>query len=153
MRETREKEIDGVTFTVEQLPWKDARAVLARLQALIGPALAELAKGGGADVKSLGDLDVGVAAGALSSLAMACTDADLDFLCAKFDPSTKGAVDGGPALPLKANPVFDGHLLRMYQWIWFCCEVNYSDFLGALRSLAPRSLNSKTPSTSPSPGT
>lgn len=138
-REKQSKTIGDITFEVVPLPWKKARAVLARLQQVFGPAVAELLRSG-TSVKALGDVDTKEVAGALEKFAAGLTEAELDYFCTAFEEGASVSVAGNVALPMKAaNTVFDGQLMLMYRWLVFCCEVNFADFLGALVKLAPKS--------------
>ncbi len=149
MLTTETKTIDDLNFETTQLAVKDARAVLIRLTRVMGPALAALAGDGAA---KLGDLDHMTVANALAKFTSALSEDDLEYFCDKFGRASK--VEVGPNMIVVAGAgeqVFRGKLATMFKWLWFCIEVNYSDFIsGAGAALAPLTAP-KTVSVSTSP--
>ncbi len=146
MLETKQREIDGVTFSVEMLDGKSSRGVFVRVVKLLGPSLADLAKSG---AESILDADHTVALGALAKLTEGLTEVDLEALVDVFSRKTKIAV-GAAWVPVP-DAVFAGKLLTMFKWLAFCLEVNYSDFLGAFATTARPAAPKATESLSPSP--
>lgn len=110
MRQTKSKDINGVTYNVTQLGATAARKVLIRLARLLGA--------GAANKEPI--------AGIMSAL----NDDDIEYLCSEFGKMT--TVQMGPNTPY-LNSIFEEHFagktLDMLKWLAFCIEVNFEDFL------------------------
>lgn len=129
MRQSKAHTIDGFTYTIAQLGAKDGRKVLARvLRAVAGAAgdAAGLATGVDATEAAL----AGVA-----KLIENLSDADVDYLCDSFAPTTLFGPEGKDVqLQLKDN--FDDHFAGRYgalvKWLWAALETNYASFFASL---------------------
>lgn len=119
MLETRSKIINSNEYKVTQLPATKGSMVFVRLIRAFGPTLAALS-GEGFNL-----------AAALETLK----ENDIEALCKEF---RKYSYVNDKYLDL--NEVFDFHFagkyLEMFQWLLFCLEVNYADFLDAIKAKA-----------------
>lgn len=135
--ETKTSEpIEGVTYKVTQLPFKDARRLFMRLARIFGPSLATLAEG----VKSVDDLPL---ASMVTKAVENLSDRDLDEVSDMLAEVTQYSVDGQkwPPLLFKGDPrkpvdnrddLFGGSLTSFFRWLWFALEVQFGDFSKAL---------------------
>lgn len=134
MIEVQEKEIRGRTYRVAQLGSTLGRRTLTRLVQAIGPSLAEL-------IKSEGEgIDLASTAGAIATFSRDLKDADLEYLCSTFAKVTEVQGEDADAwLPLDKHLDlhFAGKYGAMFEWLWFCLEVNYSDFFDASSASGP----------------
>ncbi len=150
------KRIDDYGFRVDMLDLGTAEEVFVRVARGVGPSLEELARAA-VGVKSVGDLDVGKSAGALSKLLAALTVEDLRFMREAFAHVTQVQID--PTRPVWmplagiTDQIFRGKLLTMSKWLAFAFSVNFADFLKGVRVTglqSPTPLESE-PSLSASP--
>ncbi len=145
MREVKSKEINGVTFEVTQLGFKSGRAVFMRVSKLIGPSLAALAHG----APSLKTVTSEALLTALSKALMTVNDDDLEYLASQFGETTrfhKGDPSKSPFLKAdNREELFSGNLVLFFQWLMFCLEVNFSDFLAAWAGLSASAPSQDTP--------
>lgn len=137
MRETKTKEINGVTYSVSQLPPTQALDLLMDLVKMLGPALGPVFE----NVGTLGDL-----------MEREASDVKLTFLgeavrglCGGLDKNvTKNAIKALASVT-SCNPggqldrtfeafFLDRGLGDMFVWLKFALEVQFSDFLTALGS-------------------
>jgi len=113
--------IDGVTFEVTPLGFKQARVAFVRLTKALGPALAHV------------DTDAPDMAAALSALVERVGDDDLEWFADVFGETTRFSTDGSkwPYLhaDLRESLFSGGKLMLFFQWLAFALEVNFSDFL------------------------
>lgn len=142
LRKTESKVIGGITFEVTQLGALKASKVFFRLLKVLGPAFAS---------KDIGKL---------FSLV---TEDDLDYFINAFSETT--FVKGAPQASMKNGPlnqtfdfVFVGAMKDMMEWLLFCIQLNFSDFLkgGAATSTAAgigQVLDQLSGSTSPTSAT
>lgn len=127
--ETREREIDGILFTVKLLPFEVARPLLVRATGLIGPALSEL---GGAEATGDG---VGAMARAFGALGTKLSVKDMDYLDETLGPVSEIQGENG-MVPLTKQAIrvhFQGRQLLWFKWVAFALEVQFSDFFDAVR--------------------
>ena len=130
MRESKQHNINGFTYTISQLGAKEGRRVLARiLRSVAGAATAagELAKEGGDATEA--------ALSGVAKLVENLSDADVDYLCDTFAATTTVGPEGKDvALQLKDcfNEHFAGRYGDMVKWLWASLETNYGSFLGGL---------------------
>lgn len=124
------REIDGYTYTFRPLGAKAGMRLFAqlvqRLGGTVGPALT-----GGADKAQIG-------AAALSSLASQLDPDFVDQLINTFAPRTTVRMDADHgSKEVALDKILDLHfgrrLVAQLQWLEFCLETQYSDFLGLLR--------------------
>ena len=133
--EERQTEIDGETFRLTILRYKDARRVFMLLSRTVGPALAQAmdqAESLETFQKSQG---FGGLAKAAERLIRDMTESDLEELFEVFGRSCV-VVRGDKALPMNdtnQNRVFSGRLMLSFKWLWWCIEENFSDFFDALK--------------------
>lgn len=143
MRESKTKEIDGLIFTVQQMPVKRsiklmhrlARAGLPALLKAVGPAKLE-GMGDGGLKGLLESLDLSSFGDAATMLFDKFHEADLDHAMAElFEGST--VESGGNLLPvLKAFDVSITQPGTVLKALGFALEVNYGDFSGAFLAAA-----------------
>jgi hypothetical protein len=145
MIEPREKEIDGIKFTVRQLPAMKALRMLNRLTRTVGPAVASLGAGG---------LDMASLPEALAKLGEKLSDAELESITRELlADTTFQPVDGGPGGELMK--VFDqtlaGRPETTLKLLAFALEANFANFFGDLQALAARRQGSPSAGQKPSP--
>jgi hypothetical protein len=132
--EAQTREIQGVKFRVQPLPFKPARKVLVRLANVAGPALAHLAS----QTASLGDLGL---ARAVSSALAAVSDDDLEWLADLYGERTQVGLDGkapGPFLDAERRDELFSDPARFplfFAWLGFCLEIQFVGFSGVLGSV------------------
>jgi hypothetical protein len=118
----QEDVIDGHHYRVTPLGARQGMHVARRLIKVLAPLAS------GADA-SLAQLD----AGAISSMAKAMDDKDLDFVTDAMARSTDLSGDGEQWTTL--HRVFDTHFSGEYgalaRWLGFALRVNYPDFFSA----------------------
>src|SRR5579859_3153297 len=124
MIEPRTKEINGVAFTVRQLPAMRALRMLNRLARTIGPAMASLgASGGTFDFESL--------ATALAKLGDKLTDQELEGITRELlEGTTFQPSDGSPggALLPQFDVALQGKPDVTLKLLAFALEANYGNF-------------------------
>lgn len=128
--EVKSKTIGDCTYRVRQLPAIQGRKVLVRLMKMFGPALESIGK----------NTDVG------SMLASALENLDeevFDSLCDTFAKHTEFELANGNYVGLGEPGMFDQHFTGKYgpmiQWLAFCVQVNFADFLGVLSGAVKKS--------------
>ena len=132
MREPQKKTIDGVTYEVTPLGFKKGRRAFTRVAKILGPVL-----GAAESLDSLGGRNVSAM---LERLLTEVGDDDLDWFADVFGATTRFSRDGDKWPYLNESnreALFGGNLLAFFQWLVFCLEVNFSDFLGLLRKGKP----------------
>lgn len=140
MRKQQTKTIDGMTFTVQQLPAMRAQRLKPRIVSILaGPAAKIGTVLGGA--RRLEDLDLGALAGAFDALAGKLSPDEYEAVTRELLETT--LVQQGPNL-IPLLPVFDdimaGRTLTVDKLLLFAVEVNYGDFFDALRGAFGRTL-------------
>jgi hypothetical protein len=135
MVKSQSKVIDGITFTVTQLPATRALKLFTKLVEVAGPALEALQKSPGS---GLGDMEVAALGGALSAASSRLGEEGLMQIAAALFELATATWEGAQA-PVMArfDVMFQGRLTTLFKAIGFALEVNYGDFLGALRNAAP----------------
>lgn len=131
---TQTKTIGSWVFGVSQLPGRRAIQAFNRLGRVMGPALSLFLKAlGTGKGASLETLDLGVLGDAIPAFFGGLGEDDLNFFINTFlETST---VDGKPLFP-QLDLVFMGGTDTLYKVLLFAVEVNYGNFLEALRGLA-----------------
>lgn len=148
MRETRTRDIDGMTFQVQQLGGWAAQRLSIRLARIIAPSLARVAGAAGAGLKSLDLSQLGSAADMLSDKLPPEEYVEI------FQLMLDGALisEGGGMIPLLK--VFDlklaGQPLTGFKLFKFCLEVNFESFSSALSALGDAMRAAVSKATSPS---
>lgn len=137
MLDVKDRTIDGVTYKVAQLPWRDARKLLVRLYQILGPAVGQgLAgldarnEGDDGKPKGLGDLPLKSIGDMVTALTTRCTEADFEFITDMAVSCTVLVKDERREVPLSTEIVFHfaGAYGRMLKWLAFVLEVNYLGF-------------------------
>lgn len=149
MIEAKQFEVDGVTYELTQFGAKKGMAVLAKVTALVGPALGDAVLN---DAK--GTLDMGAL---VSGLTRALGEHDLYATCMEFAELCRFSVDGGSKFVPLAKPAatfddhFAGRYVQLLEWVRGCFEANYSGFFDELRRRVGPQLSGSTTTATPSP--
>lgn len=144
-RAQKEKTIDGLTFTVQQLPAMRSLKLMHRLGKTIGPALLKSLSGApsGATVK-VGNINVADMADGVALLFDRLSADDAESIVRELFETTM-VTENGQTFQLM--PVFDnvlaGKMSTLFKAVRFALEVNYQDFLPAL--LASAKLSQEVP--------
>lgn len=128
MRESRSQDIDGLTFTVTQLPAMRSVLLLHKLAKAAGPGILKALGGGG-----LLQQDVGGLSDAVASAFDRFSGADLESLVRELFETTTVTLPEGRTAPLMPvfNEVLAGKPGTVLKALRFALSVNYSDFWGA----------------------
>lgn len=127
MRKSDTKEIDGLKFTVSQLPPRKGFKLAAKLFKLIAPALGAMPEGATVDVDTLKPALMGLLHGLdddeldtimRSLFETAYIIREIDGKLCKFE-----LLDGA-----KIDAAYEGKLPAMFQSLVFAIEVNFGDF-------------------------
>lgn len=146
MIEPKTKEIDGISFTVRQLPAMKSLRMLNRLTRTIGPALTALGATGGLSLDSVGE--------ALAKLGDKLSDAEAESIArellsdATFQPADGSP--GGELLP-RIDLALQGKPETLLKLLAFALEANYGNFFDALRGLGAGRLGALSSSLNHSP--
>lgn len=131
--EVKSKQIGDCTYRVRQLPAIQGRKVLVRLMKMFGPALESLGKNTEANIGSM-------LSGALENL----DEEVFESLCDTFAKYTEFELPNGNYVGLGEVGMFDQHFTgkygQMLQWLAFCVQVNFADFLGVLSGAVKKSV-------------
>lgn len=143
---TRDKLINGHTYSVTQFPARHAFMLKARLAKLLGPALAEiLASLNGVSKESIlsADIDLSAISAALNKLLGAVDEQSTMDLILKLLSCTR--MDGKEITEQLFDIEFAGNLSDVYKVLAFVIEVNYGDFFGSngIGNLIGRKLSSQ----------
>lgn len=121
MIEVQEREICGRRYRITPHGSKEGKRVLARLVALVGLPLSQLAS-----------TDV---AGAIGSFVKGADAATLDYFFDAFAPKTEVEIEGNLLpLPSVADDLYARNYGEMLEWLIACFEVNFADFFAVARS-------------------
>lgn len=125
------REIDGVCYTYMPLGAKRGMRLFAQLTQRLGGSLGAAMAGGG-DKAALG-------ANAIGALASQLDPEFVDKLIETFAAQTRVELETDKGRSLKPlEPVLDLHFARrtmaQIQWLEFCLESQYSDFLDWLKT-------------------
>jgi len=146
MREPQKKTIDGITFEVTPLGFKQGRKAFVRLSKALGPALGA--------APSVDALKAGRNVSAiLERLVAEVSDDDLEWFASTLgDKNTRYSTDleAWPFLnSANRETLFQGRLTLFFKWLIFALEVNFSDFLDLLKSVKTDGAPSEKGTTSP----
>lgn len=135
MRQTKEKEIDGIRFSVQQLPAMRGVLLMHKLARAVGPAMLKALSGAGDSQKgvSIASVDLGGIADSVGLVFDRFSASDLEALIKElFETAT--LTDGANTFPVMQvfDNVLAGKTSTIFKAIRFALEVNYQDFLGAL---------------------
>jgi hypothetical protein len=155
MLKTQERTIDGVKFTVGQLPAMRSMRLLNRITRVASPALAKataaLKQGSTLKPGTLADLDLGALGGAVEALFHKLPDDELEHITRELlatalyhDLKTNEAGEVMPAF----DALFQGRLSLVFRLLAFSFEVNYGDFFGVFRGLAAAQAKGKSEASS-----
>lgn len=111
-------------FEFTPLQLRPARSAFLKLAKLLGPGIAELARGHAATGSSAEG-----AAGAVAAIIQALDEPTLDFFVGLFTKQTKVRWETGIMVDL-TEAVFGGDLMQQFRWLYWCLECQYGDFLG-----------------------
>lgn len=135
MRETRSKEIDGFTFTVQQLPARRGAKLEIKLTRILGPGVLRSLSGVKLSASKLADVDLNLSdlANGLEDVFTKFSENDFDSLINElFETSTIS--QNGKTVQLL--PVVDewlaGHPETLFKAVKFALEVNFGNFISAL---------------------
>lgn len=137
-------QINGMTYSVAQLPYSRGKKILVLLYKTLGPALADaLSKApdisGDAEV-SLGnftELAPAIAA-VVRTLADNLSENDFDQVVGTMAEFTNLIGPNGELTPL-TNAMefhFGGNYSALFKWLGFCLKINYADFFSEQGPLA-----------------
>lgn len=142
----RSKDIDGFSYTVQQLPATRSIRLLHRLGKLVGPGFTELASTG--NLRSLSGADVSIL---IMGIVGILKESNEDALMAVIKELLVGTV----AIPGPVDVTgpqfethFQGRLLALFELLAFALEVNYGSFFGGLALALGQGASA---STSPTP--
>lgn len=145
MRVEKSKEIEGITFTVQQLGGKRAMRLWTKLFRIVAPALAKTLEGNSLTGMTLAKLDLKSLGDAVQLLTDKLTPDEFDAMRDELF-ETAFAVWEGQTVPLNRmqDEIFAGRVLLAFKVLRFALEVNYGDFLGGLLGAMPAAA-SKSP--------
>ena len=142
--EAKSKTIDGITFTVQQLPYRKSARLMHKLASSLGPALLRSLAGAPLPTSVAGaaeaakELDLSNMAAGMQLLFDRFSADDFDRLVSELFETTT-ITQGGAEVPLL--PVLDtamaGKHGTMLKAIQFALEVNYGNFFGAFLAALP----------------
>lgn len=124
MRETKSKEIGGVTYTFTQLGAIKGRKVCARLAKVLATTVN----------------------GQLPQIS----EEDVDYFCDTYAPLTSVTIEGkSPQLDKIFDTHFAGKYDEMMQWLWFCLETDFGSFFRKAGDVAAVQAAAASPLISP----
>lgn len=138
---TEEREIGRYTYRVTQLTAKPARQMLMRLINVIGPSFGAMFDGK-ASLTQILATDIGIGSG-ITQLTTRLTEDELEYVIGVLvREKTIAYHDSGKCPTLENQSSWDlhftGELGEMFKVLAFSLEVNFKDFLGALKDIVPR---------------
>lgn len=138
MLQTESKAIGDHTYLVTQLGAGEGRKMFVRLTRALAPVFGALLEDAGSTKGGfkLGDMSLESLSRTLHELAQRLTEDDLEYVCRTFGAKTMVQVGEGKEIQLtldKQELHFAGRYGHMFQWLAFCLEVNYRDFLGVTK--------------------
>lgn len=131
MKTAQSKTIDGIEFSVEQLPGRAALLLSRRLAAIGAPALAKAFTG--FKGTSIADAEISNLGAATAALFDRLPESEFTELVDQLLSTAWVTRDGkrGPLLPV-FDSIMQGHTATAYKLLWFAIEVNFGPFGGAL---------------------
>ena len=147
MRQSKTKTIDGIQFTVNQLPVMVACKLTPRIARTFAPLISAVPLTG-----DVANVDAGPPLEAFFELM---TGDELEYLITTFKQTAYAVLDGKRwelSDSTGFDAVFDGRLLTLFKFLYFAFEVNYQDFYDVLKGALGTGLKvlaskSKSPST------
>jgi hypothetical protein len=138
VRAIESREIDGLTFQVQQLPGRRGSRLSARLMRMLLPAAAEAVGGGGKLPTGLADLDLSGLGKAAQTLFERLTVEEFESIREELMEGAMVTMENGNTVALK--PVFDdvmaGRAFTTLKLMQFALEVNFKDFFGGVLAAA-----------------
>jgi hypothetical protein len=133
MLPTVTKRIADCDYTITLLSADEGLPINALLLRVAGPTIATLVSEAG-DFKTLADIPWAAFAAAFRTAVHNLDAADLRQLVDAFAPKTLLKLPDGkkPVLSDVFGVHFAGKYGRMYQWLGFCIQANFADFLDYL---------------------
>jgi hypothetical protein len=131
MLKVEKREIDGSEYTVTQLDAWRAMRLLARVGAVIGPALSVAA-----DAAATGDvmgMSADKAGSVIASLAAKLTPEELEAITREL--LWNALRDDRPISGKQFGLEMAGQMATVFKLLFFAFEVNYGDFFDAARGL------------------
>lgn len=140
MLQPKEKDIDGLTFTVSPLPAMRSVKLMHKLAKAIGPALLKSLSGAGGTGPLLEkSINLSEAADGIQILFDRFSADDLESLCKElFETSTVRDEQGTFPVMRVFDRVFATRMGTLIKALKFALEVNYQDFFGDLLALVPQ---------------
>ncbi len=153
-RRSETRTIDGIEFTVTQMPAMRSQRVFQRLASAIGPAIAAALRDAPAgDAILEGDVRIG---DAVKQLFDRLTIPELEAIEKELLETATVVQDGQTARVLAiADELLAGRLSTLFKLVAFAIEVNYRDFFdaaGGARALLAEALTWKSRGASPKTG-
>lgn len=129
----KSRKIGDCTYKTTLLSASEGLPINTLLLRVLGPAVATLASAL-PSVESVKDLPIEALARAFSSAIHNLDSQDLRTLVDTFAPKTWVRLPDGkePLLSDVFDTHFAGKYARMYQWLGFCVQENFADFLDIL---------------------
>lgn len=127
MIETIEKEINGATYVVTQLPARRAIRLKAKLIKLFGPALAQMILQTSSEDESQNKNSL---VSAIESLAASLDPVEFENLIVEILQGCRK--NGKELLPQIIDLEFAGDMESLYKLLMFILEVNYANFFSML---------------------
>lgn len=132
MRETKNKKIKETTYYVTQLGSMEGRRVLLKLAKILTPLVIDKTITNKHELENkLENIFIRLVEG-ISRFVDNLSEEDFSYVMDVFIPTTSINLGGSDTITLdkeKADLHFAGKYLEMLEWLQFCIEVNYSDFL------------------------
>lgn len=159
-QETHEVTIDGIVYSVQQIPSRRALKLFNRLVRLCAPAAAGAVQAvqSVSDLNNLklSELNVGALVGSIGTIFERLTDAEFDNVCKELLTGARIVEGEDVADPdISKGEVFDQHfkgrLENVYTLLHFALKANYGNFFVKLVAAIGRlsATTSKKPSISP----
>jgi len=134
-KKIQSKKIDGIEFTVQQMPGMASIRFLAVMGQKIGPALSVVGREL-QGVKSLKDLNEGSIGAIVAASFLNITPDDAEAITREL-VSMATAVEGGKSrdLSVEFDDFFQGRPMLVFKVLGFSLEVNYGSFFDFVRAL------------------
>lgn len=129
MLEAKDREIGGKNYRVTPLPTKRGRRMLVTLFRVGGPGLAEMFSADGSTEVSLKNLAAGKLGDVISKLAASIDEKTFEWIFQEFAEHTEVETDEGGWRKLSSEFDFVADYKAMFQWLGFCLEINFGNFL------------------------
>lgn len=171
MIETREKEIDGVIYSVTQLPARRALRLKAKIIRIFGPAISQMVltmtDPSEKDIEKMSEdekkayqkyvPDNAVDAVRIEDIKRSSIVKSMQLLASNIDDKTFDEVCSDILVGVRSNGVeltpalidssFAGKIVNLYLLILFALEVNFGDFFSMLPGIGNQSANPREAAT------